>query len=138
MYGYKNKANSAFKSRNYTLVPRKAKNANRNPKNHNLHTQNVTFIVACQDRDWCKQNLRPEDNGIKFLAGNNPPEVDMLSLSMLDHVIISVGTYSWWVGFLNTGIVVHYKDFIVRGTKIGNGYGPNGSTEWMLPHWIPM
>nr|KAG5698892.1 hypothetical protein BaRGS_006786 [Batillaria attramentaria] len=98
----------------------------------------VEFVVACADDagNWCETNLLNKTAAVSILPPNSPA-VDMLVLSMLDHVIISVGTFSWWVGYLSRGTVVYYKDFVEAGSRFGKEFGSNLS-DYMPPSWIPI
>ena len=96
---------------------------------------NVTFFVSTDSAKWFKENVTSSPD--VFLLKRRSAEVDMALLSSMDHTIISVGTYSWWVGFLNSGVTVYWKDFIAAGTYIGNNFDPDGST-FIYPGWIPM
>ncbi|KAK7485987.1 hypothetical protein BaRGS_00022739 [Batillaria attramentaria] len=96
---------------------------------------NVTFVVSTDDENWFRQEVE-NSNDVVFWE-RQTPALDMALLASLDHVIISVGTYSWWVGFLNRGVTVYYKDFISPNTFIGDQFNPDGS-EYIYPGWIPM
>ena len=96
---------------------------------------NVTFLVSTADEKWFRQSVTSASDVI--LLKRQDAVTDMALLTSLDHVIISVGTYSWWVGFLNRGVTVYWKDFIAPGTLIGNGFSLDGDT-YIRPNWIPM
>lgn len=96
---------------------------------------NVTFIVSSDDEYWFQTYV--SDQNDTLLLNRQTPAIDMLVLASLDHVIITVGTYGWWVGFLNKGTVVHQKDYIAPNTKIGDQFGANGS-DYIFPGWIPL
>ncbi|XP_076456342.1 galactoside alpha-(1,2)-fucosyltransferase 2-like, partial [Babylonia areolata] len=96
--------------------------------------RNVTFLVSVDKTDWFVQNVtRAKD--VTILKRQNSV-VDMALLASLDHVIISSGTYSWWVGYLNQGVTLYWKDFIANGTPLGNSFNPRGTT-YIYPGWIP-
>ena len=59
----------------------------------------VQFIVASTDLAWCRENILGDH--VEYSTHNYT--VDLAILSMSDHVIISLGTYSWWAGWLNKG-----------------------------------
>lgn len=96
---------------------------------------NSVFIIATDDMTWCRSNV-PEGFQVMYLK-NNYPAVDMTILSQLDHVVITVGTFSWWCGYLNAGTVVYFKDFILPNTSIGQEYLPDGR-DYIYPRWIPL
>ena len=68
--------------------------------------KNVYFVVCSDDIKWARKHLRGGD--ILFVT-NNTPAVDMAILASCNHVIVSNGTFSWWVGWLCTGITVRYR-----------------------------
>ena len=94
----------------------------------------VAFLVSTDNARWFRRSVTSASDVI--MLSRREAETDMALLTSLDHVIISVGTYSWWVGFLNRGVTVYWKDFIAPGTAIGNGFSLNGST-YVHPSWIP-
>lgn len=96
---------------------------------------NASFVVASNDLVWCKGNF-PKEFTLFYLE-NHSAAVDMAVLSMLDHVVITTGTFSWWAGYLNKGITVYLKDFIMPNTEIGDQFGKNGS-DFIYPGWIPI
>ncbi|XP_076456585.1 galactoside alpha-(1,2)-fucosyltransferase 1-like [Babylonia areolata] len=94
----------------------------------------VTFLVAVDNTTWFLESVTLSSDVI--MLKRDTPVVDMALLASLDHVIISVGSFSWWVGFLNKGETVYWKDFIAPGTFIGKSYG-DGAT-YVYPEWIPL
>ena len=95
----------------------------------------VQFVIASDDISWCRQHLSITKPGVAvhFLSGNSPP-VDMAVLSSCDHVIISLGTFGWWAGWLCQGQTVYNKNLAPRNTH-----------HWHMTHkghfpesWIPI
>lgn len=95
---------------------------------------NAIFVVACETTEWCKSNLL--QNASTTYLETHSAAVDLSILSQLDHIIISTGTYSWWAGYLNPGMTVYFKDFIVPGTFIGKQFNEDAK-DYLLPQWIP-
>ncbi|KAK7503742.1 hypothetical protein BaRGS_00004865, partial [Batillaria attramentaria] len=95
----------------------------------------AVFVVASDGIDWCKKNF-PSGFHVHYLDMHEA-EVDLLVLASTDHIVITSGSYSWWAGYLNKGITVIMKDFIVPGTPIGDGFNPDGS-DFIYPTWIPL
>ena len=93
------------------------------------------FVVASDSVDWCRDHF-PGGFHVHYLTGNEAA-VDMAILAALDHAVISFGTYSWWVGYLNQGKTVYMKDFIVPGSFVGKLFNPGGK-DYIVPGWIPM
>ncbi|XP_076457487.1 galactoside 2-alpha-L-fucosyltransferase Sec1-like [Babylonia areolata] len=94
------------------------------------------FVVASDSIPWVRDNFPKQHTDVHFLTGNDPA-VDMQILASTDHVIISFGTFSWWIGFLNPGKTVYMKDFIRANTVIGNVFNPKGR-DYIYPGWIPL
>ncbi|KAK2143748.1 hypothetical protein LSH36_816g00024 [Paralvinella palmiformis] len=67
---------------------------------------NIRFVVCSDSMKWARRHFTSDD--ITF-ATNHSAEVDMAILTSCDHVIISNGTFSWWVGWLCRGTTVRYK-----------------------------
>ena len=59
----------------------------------------VAFIVFSDDIPWCKKNL----NFIKnvFFVENKTEIFDFYFMTLLDSIIISNSTFSWWSAYLN-------------------------------------
>jgi len=101
----------------------------------------LAFVIFGEDYAW---NMRAADQ-VRTHVGSNATHlivigpamahatVDLCALTLCDHVATSVGTYSWWAGYLNRGIVTYQKDYAVPGSLIHNAYEPN---EIFLPGWI--
>ena len=63
---------------------------------------------------------------------------DLLELTLLtlcDHSIMSVGTFSYWAAYLAGGEVVYYKNHIRANSPLSKNYN---DTQYFLPHWKPM
>ncbi|KAL3864849.1 hypothetical protein ACJMK2_006499 [Sinanodonta woodiana] len=94
---------------------------------------NSLFLVCGENQTWARQNLQPTYNMI-FLNQSSTPDVDFAILAMCDHMIMSVGSYSWWAAFLNPGEIVYYKDWIIPGSYLSKGYKHD---DYFPPEWIP-
>ncbi|KAK2159199.1 hypothetical protein LSH36_156g02010 [Paralvinella palmiformis] len=75
----------------------------------------VQFIVTSDDLAWCKENIL--DEHIAFSTHNYTMDLAILSLS--DHIIISLGTYSWWAGWLCKGTTIYYGVMPPNDTYLG-------------------
>lgn len=96
---------------------------------------NTVFIVCTLDLEWSKQYM-PKNIKIEFVVGNSP-EVDMALLAFSDHVIQTVGTFSWWSSWLNKGTVIYYKWPAKEGKRLRKTFSADYS-DYFLPHWIGM
>ncbi|CAF3590451.1 unnamed protein product [Rotaria sp. Silwood1] len=72
------------------------------------HYSNVHFIVASDDKPYCKNLFRNRSNIFltpeSFSMGD-----DLIALSLCEHSIITGGTFGWWTGYLANGKVIHDK-----------------------------
>ncbi|KAK2158517.1 hypothetical protein LSH36_168g03066 [Paralvinella palmiformis] len=94
----------------------------------------VLFVVAGDDVDWCKANLRAEY--IVFVQSSVANDLLMLGLS--EHVITSVGTFSWWAGWFNSGTTVYYGLLPENDTYAGKLYANNSyiPPDDEFNHWL--
>lgn len=99
-----------------------------------LFTDSV-FVVASENMQWCKDNF-PKNLKIVFLDPHSPP-VDMMILASTDHIITTFGSYSWWAGYLNKGIVAYMKDYIKPNTYVARQFDLKRE-DYMYPGWIPL
>ena len=97
----------------------------------------VQFIVTSNSITWCKENIVGENviysNSLDYV-------MDFAILTMVDHVIISVGTFSWWVGWLCTGTTLYNGEQSVPGSIIAL---KQANDSWIPPNdefnkWIPI
>ncbi|XP_076437317.1 uncharacterized protein LOC143276598 [Babylonia areolata] len=96
--------------------------------------RNVTFLVSVDNTTWFRDSVTSA--GDVIVLKRHKPAVDMALLASLDHVVTSSGTFSWWVGYLNKGVTVYWKDFIAKGTHIGKAFGDG--TSFIYPGWVPL
>ena len=94
--------------------------------------RNVHFVVCSDDISWCKENIHSPD--VTF-SESKEPITDMAILSLCDHSIITVGTFSWWAGFLSGGTVVYLNDYPVPGSYLDH-FAPRD--VYYPPYWIGM
>lgn len=86
-------------------------------------SKSVLFIVVSEDHAWVNQNLLGPKFKDVIVVPSHEPETDMALLTLLDHVITSVGSFSWWVAYLNKGDVVYYKYPIAKVSSLMADYG---------------
>lgn len=61
--------------------------------------------------------------------------MDLALLSSCNHVVMTVGSFGWWAGYLSGGTVVYFKDYPKPGSNIGRGFS---AVDHYLPQWIGM
>ena len=59
----------------------------------------------------------------------------MATLSKCQHLIMSVGTFGWWAGFLTGGDVIYYTPPFREGAPLGRGFSED---DYYPPRWIGM
>lgn len=64
----------------------------------------VAFVIASDDRKWCKRMLEQPVNDVIVSSSGSQGE-DMALLTLSSHMIISLGTYGFWAGMLSKGSV---------------------------------
>ncbi|XP_071098877.1 galactoside alpha-(1,2)-fucosyltransferase 1-like [Haliotis cracherodii] len=94
--------------------------------------RNPVFLIATDDKAWCRQNLDSED---MILMTTTNPFVDFGALILSDHMIMTVGTFGWWAAWLINGYTVYYKDYPTPGGMLEAKFTKE---DYFMPHWIPM
>ncbi|CAL1534249.1 unnamed protein product [Lymnaea stagnalis] len=98
-----------------------------------LHVgRNVTFLVAGNNRTWCQENFDEPD---VVVLDDDKPEVHFAILASCDHMIVSIGTFGWWAGWLTGGNVIFYKRFPAPETYEAKGFVYQ---DYYPPSWIPL
>lgn len=77
----------------------------------------LKFIIVTNDKNWAKNNF-PDDT---IAEGKSSPE-DMAVLSLCDGVILTVGTFGFWAGYLCDGTVVYYNKEFVMSHPVNKGH----------------
>ena len=101
-----------------------------------LHFQkcypNSLFVVVSNDMPYCRRVF--VESSFLFMEHNNEA-VDMAILSLMDHVILTVGTYGWWGAYLSDAKeVYYYKHWPRAGSDMLKGLNPE---DYFLPWWTP-
>lgn len=92
--------------------------------------RDVIFIVVTTDRQWCQKLLEMKD----FVLADDAPTQEHLSLlTQCDHVIVSIGTFGWWGGYLGGGDVVYYNNCIYPNMTAKKGFT---AMDHFLPQWV--
>ena len=94
------------------------------------------FIVTSDHPAWSVENLMVSSNGVKIddlHVITQPTNADFALLVSCDHIIMSVGSYGWWAGWLGGGTVVYYSGWPIPGTVSGDQYQQH---DFFPPSWI--
>jgi galactoside 2-L-fucosyltransferase 1/2 len=79
----------------------------------------VRFIVATNDRSWAKENFESDDTEI--ISHSKSASEDLAILGACDGVIMSLGTFGWWGGYLCGGPVVYYRNEFNMSHEVNKG-----------------
>lgn len=61
----------------------------------------VYMLLCTDDPKWALAEWPPELWPRTFLVrGSSAREVDMSALAMLDHTVVSAGSFGWWAAYL--------------------------------------
>ena len=93
----------------------------------------VHFIVCSDGVNWCKENLRQEKN-VSFPESRSPI-MDFAILTLCNHTLATVGSFSWWAGWLAGGVTTYYEYYAKPNTSNYNSIKAN---YYFPPNWIPM
>ena len=104
---------------------------------------NCVFLIASDDVKWCREHLMAQDvimiadNKVNVTSGVNVSDVqrDMSILRLVEHNIISTGSFSWWIGWFTRGQVVYYKDFPANGSSLSRDLNKD---DYYPQQWIAM
>ena len=94
--------------------------------------ERLIFIVATNGLNWTKTNMPPDTRAV-YLEGHSA-SVDMATLTLCDHILSTVGTFGWWLGWLAGGDVTYYKWPAREGSEFRKTFDKN-FTDHFLPQW---
>ncbi|KAK2170570.1 hypothetical protein LSH36_2g14114 [Paralvinella palmiformis] len=98
----------------------------------------VQFIVASDDPDWCRDFFRPFDKNVAF-STNHSAAVDLAIMASCSHSITTIGTFSWWAGWLCPGITIYYANYNKRPSWVSMVLNPSHYIpDDEYNHWIAM
>ena len=95
-----------------------------------LEGKRVLFIVCSDDIVWSEAHI--DGRNVAFVKSRDDV-IDLAVLSLCDHLIMTVGTYGWWGGWLAGGMVVYYKDYPRPGSAL---YYTFNQQDHFPPEWI--
>ena len=91
------------------------------------------YIVCTNDAEWSRQNIVGHD---LHIVENQTSYVDMAILTKMDHLILSIGTFSFFAGYLSSAQhITYYKRWPEPGSELARW--TDLSSFW-LPEWIPL
>ena len=93
----------------------------------------VLFII-CGDDTWYNQATYGGAPNV-IVSDNDDAMVDLAILTMSDHIIMTIGTFGWWAGYLVDGIVLYDPKFAKPNSRLDREVV---KTDHFLPHWVPI
>jgi galactoside 2-L-fucosyltransferase 1/2 len=91
----------------------------------------IQYIVASDDPEWCRRQS-VFDKAV--ILTNHTAVVDMATLSLCHHVIVSRGTFSWWAAYLTKSKAIYYKDAFVL--EHPENLGRVSLEDHFPPNWV--
>lgn len=92
---------------------------------------NVVFVMISNSMMWCKDNLDDSPDVHHIETGD--PYIDFAILHEMDHLILSVGTFGWWAGYLSRGTVIFYKGYPKANTTMSIEMK---QSDFIPRHWV--
>lgn len=99
--------------------------------------KDVLFIICTNDYQWSMDNLDegPDIYYSPFYSASQNGYLDLAILASMDHMIMSAGSFSWWAGYLTSGIVIYYHGYPRENTVMGN---TTNKADYYPTGWISM
>lgn len=72
--------------------------------------KNVLFILCSNDVIWSMDNL--DDFFDVYYSYNIDGYLDFVIMAFCDYMVMSVGFYFWWAGYLCGGDVIYYYGYL--------------------------
>ena len=94
--------------------------------------KNVAFVLRTDTPSWSKDNLFME---AVYKPPPGSPKQDLALLSLCNHTITSVGTFSWWAGWLAGGEVTYYHQPYKMSSVLGKRFD---AEDFFPAHWLPI
>ncbi|KAK6182109.1 hypothetical protein SNE40_009867 [Patella caerulea] len=95
--------------------------------------KNITYLACSNDIIWTKNTFRGQRDVIVVPTGS--AAVDLALLSLLHHMIMSVGTYGFWAAWFINGTTVYYKNFTLPNSDFAREFDKD-KLDAIPPHWI--
>lgn len=91
------------------------------------------FLVIAENVNEVRSEIFNHTDVIFHSMGT--AEGDMCLASLCDHMILSVGSYSWWCGYFNRGEVVYYGKAARKSSRFD---WMLTNTDFFFPWWIDL
>lgn len=97
------------------------------------HHSPVLFIVVSNDYPYCRQLFQ----GSNFaFADPQPEQIDMAVLTMMDYLVLTVGTFGWWSAYLSDAKeILYYNNWPKNGSLMASGFNHK---DYFPPIWVAL
>ena len=93
----------------------------------------IVYVVCSNDMTWTRKVI--QDANVIFMEGGSR-EIDFAMMTSCDHLIMTVGSFGWWMGWMVKGIVIYYEKPFKTGTELGKKFTDDYRTTFYYPHWV--
>ncbi|KAK6167451.1 hypothetical protein SNE40_021477 [Patella caerulea] len=94
---------------------------------------NITYFVCSNDLAWTNDVLKGQTDAIIVPMG--PAHVDLALLSLMDHMIMTVGTYGFWASWFVNGTTIYLREFAKPGSVYSKLFDKD-HFDTIPPSWI--
>jgi galactoside 2-L-fucosyltransferase 1/2 len=92
-------------------------------------------VSFCSDGlDWVKLNVKSHASAI-VLSDNKRGEGDLAILTLCDDIIMTVGSFGWWAGWLAGGTTIYWKDYPKPHSDLAVHFN---TVDYYPKNWIGM
>ena len=96
--------------------------------------ERVQFIVLSDGLLWCHKYLSGPNVAFAEIRGHSAAN-DLAIASLCDHAIITIGSFSWWAGWLTNGVVITNKDVPRPGSTLTRRLHRE---DYYKPEWVAL
>ena len=94
--------------------------------------KHVVFIVCSDDLVWSEEYLSADD---VVFSHNTDSMIDLAILSQCEHMIMSVGSFSWWAAWFVNGTTIYYNGWPKPHSRLDYMVEKK---QYFLSEWIAM
>ena len=95
---------------------------------------NVLFIACSDTQAWLEKSFAEYPN-VLILPATKDFRIHFTALTLCNHTIMTVGSFSFWVAWFVKGTTIYYeRQFKETSTQ----YKMANTSDMFLPHWIRM
>jgi galactoside 2-L-fucosyltransferase 1/2 len=92
----------------------------------------VAIVVVSDDITWCISNLSHHKNVVYI--STDDAVLDLAVMSQCQYVVMTVGTFGWWSGWLaHNRTVLYFADWPEKGSQLDQA---TSRSDYFPPKWI--